>query len=294
MRALFGKIVREPLVHFLALGALIFAAHAVLHPAPVDAHRIEITQADIARIQALYAQQWGAAPRADDMPSLIDNYIRSEVLFREGTALGLGTEDSVLRNRVVQKMEFLLQDTSSIPQPSDAEIAAYFQGHADAYRVPEQIAFTHVYFNASVRADRAEADAKAALAALTASGKLGSAGEVIGDPFMLGDDPSMKSQESIARDYGGIFASTLFGLPEGSWQGPIASTYGVHLVRVLERQPARLPDLTEVRDRVHDDLMAERLHVAVDSAYARVRSKYQVVVDPPPPSGGGPLAAGLK
>lgn len=290
MSNLLGKIVREPLLHFLALGALIFAANAILHPrTAVDPHRIEITAADIARIRALYAQQWGAAPRAEDMPNLIDNYVRSEILFRESASLGLAADDSVLRNRMVQKMEFLLQDASSIEQPTDGEIAAYFQAHPEAYRIPEQIAFTQVYFSASLRGERAAADANAALAALRQGQP-----RPPGDPIMFDDDPTPKSEEMIAKDYGATFATALFALPGESWQGPVASTYGLHLVRILGRKPAHLPDLAEIRNRVHDDLMAERLRAATETAYARIRAKYQIVVSRGATTAGTPVAAGTQ
>lgn len=281
-------VLREPLIHFLALGACIFALNAVLHPpAREDGHRIEVTAADIARIRALYAQQWGAAPDGADMPRLVDNYIRSEVLFREGTRLGLGTEDSILRNRITQKMEFLLEDASSIPQPADVEMQAYLDAHAAAFRIPERIGFAQLYFSPELRGARAEADAKSALAAL----RDGTAAER-GDPLMIGSDPAPRSASEIAEDYGEAFARELFAVQGSGWQGPIRSAFGLHLVRVLERQPARTPALAEIRAQVHDALMVDRLRQANEEAYARLRARYQVVIDPGAlKPAGKPLAA---
>ncbi len=282
-------ILREPLVHFLALGACIFALNAVLHP-PVreDTHRIELTAADVSRIRALYTQQWGAAPDDADMPRLIDNYIRSEVLFREGTALGLGAEDSILRNRITQKMEFLLQDASSIAQPSEAEMQAYLDAHAAAFQVPERVSFAQIYFSPSLRGDKAEADARAALAALGPAG----AATDRGDPRMLSDQSAPRSEDEIAQDYGEAFARSLFALPTGTWQGPVRSALGLHLVRVIAHEPARTPPFAEIRPQVHDALMADRLRQANDAAYERLRGKYQVVIDPGAERAmGKPLAA---
>src|SRR6185437_7259164 len=180
-----GRLLREPLLQFLALGALLFAVNALLHPAlSGDPHRIAIGKADIERVRALYTQQWGAAPAEADMPKLVEDYVRSEVLAREGTALGLETDDPVVRNRLVQKMEFLLQDTSAVAQPSDAEMAAWLAAHADRYRVPERLVFHQIYFSPSLRGDRAEGDARGMLASL-GPGKPDPAG----DPFMLAADP---------------------------------------------------------------------------------------------------------
>jgi hypothetical protein len=276
MKQLIGRLLREPLLHFLALGALIFAVNALLHPAGGDdPHRIALGRGDIERVRALYTQQWGTPPAQTDMPKLVEDYIRSEILAREGTALGLATGDPVVRNRLVQKMEFLLQDTSAVTQPSDAEMAAYLAAYADRYRSPEQLVFRQIYFSPSLRGDRAEGDARAVLASL-GSGKADAAG----DPFMLAADPEPRSRADIAQDFGAGFATALFALPSGSWQGPVRSALGIHLVRVDRRLPARLPAFAEIRDRVHDDMMAERFQAASDAAYASIRAKYKVLVAP--------------
>jgi hypothetical protein len=276
MMGMLRALIREPLIHFLALGGLIFAINTLLHPPRHDdLHRIVIGKADIERINALYTQQWGAAPSAADMPNLIENYVRSEVLSREGAMLGLATDDSVVRNRLIQKMEFLLQDTSSIAQPTEAEMAAYVSQHADRYRTPERLVFRQVYFSPSLRGERADSDARAVLASL-AAGK----DDAPGDPFMLAADPDPRSRDDIERNLGADFAKAVFALPTGSWQGPIRSVLGVHLVRIDQRLPARLPPLAEVRVRVHDDLMAERFQAAAVAAYARVRARYTVVAAP--------------
>lgn len=276
MKHLIGRLLREPLLHFLALGALIFAVNAVLHPAPSDdPHRIAIGQADIERVRALYTQQWGAAPADADIPKLVEDYVRSEILAREGHALGLAADDPVVRNRLVQKMEFLLQDTSAVAQPTDAEMAAWLAAHADRYQVPERLVFRQIYFSPSLRGDHAEGDARAMLASLGTGNA-----DPAGDPFMLAADPEPRSRAEVAEDFGAGFAAALFALPSGSWQGPVRSALGIHLVRIDQRQPARLPPLAEIRDRVHDDMMAERFQAASDAAYARIRAKYQVTVAP--------------
>jgi len=278
MKPWLTRLLREPLLHFLAVGALIFAVNALLHPSRADdPHRIAIGKADIERVRALYAQQWGARPANADMPKLVENYLRSEILVREGAALGMAAADAVVRNRLVQKMEFLLQDTSAIAQPSEAEMAAWLAAHAARYRLPERLVFRQIYFSPSLRGDRAEGDARAMLASLT---PVRAAPDPAGDPFMLAADPAPRSRTDIATDFGADFAAALFALPAGSWRGPVRSALGVHLVRVDQRLPARLPPLDEIRGRVHDDMMAERFQTVSDAAYARIRAKYIVTVAP--------------
>jgi hypothetical protein len=284
MNALVRWLLREPLILFMALGGCIFALNAIIHPAPTnDARRIEVTSADSKRIRALYTQQWGAPPSEADMPSLLDNFVSSEVLFREGTALGLGSDDPVIRNRIIQKMNFLLQDASTISQPSEAEMLDYLQSHQASYRFAEQVIFSQIYFSPALRGKRMATDAGVVLEHLKWT-KPG--GVDRGDPFMQAGDMSPQSHQTLAKEFGPAFADALFALPEGSWQGPVPSVFGVHVVRILDRKPSRMPTLAEVRDRVHDDLMAERLHVATNAAYEKILSKYWVVIaGAPKPTG---------
>lgn len=272
-----GRLLREPLLHFLLLGGAIFGANRLLHPVEtVDRHRIEIGRADVARMRALYAQQWGAPPSEADLPRLVDNYVRAEILYREGKALGLDAEDSVLRNRVVQKMEFLVQDSSTPAAPSDAELKAWYGAHADLYREPERIAFEQVYFSAALRGAAAEKDAAAALAKARTGGDPGP-----GDPLMVSgraDEP--RSAAEIGEDYGEDFARALFALPGGGWEGPVRSSFGLHLVRIAARTAPRLPDFGEIRGRLAADYFAARQRDASDAAFARLKSSYRVEIAP--------------
>lgn len=268
---------REPLLHFAILGGLIFAADAVLAPARDETHRIALTQVDLDRIAAQYERQWGRAPSSAERATLARDYVRSEILFREGMAVGLARDDTVLRNRVIQKMELLLQAEGTIEQPSEAELAAYYAAHAEAYRQPDRIAFAQHYFSPALRGDRAESDAAAVLA---------KPGEPVGgDPFMLESPTAPVDRERIAADYGTEFADALFQGPQGRWFGPVRSSFGYHLVKIDRREAASVPPLAEIRVRVHDDLVAERLRSALDRGYEQIRSRYQVIGLPPDTQG---------
>jgi hypothetical protein len=277
-RRLMRRLLAEPLVQFLALGAAIFALNAVLHPEPpaTDTARIEITRADVERLRALYAQQWGAPPADSDLPRLIDGYVREEVLFREARAIGLADGDSIVRNRLVQKMEFLLQPAEGQAEPSAAELARWLDDHAEAYRLPEQVTFTQLYFSGRVRGDRAAADARAALAALRA----GTPAAGRGDAFMLAGDQGPLTRDEVERDFGAAFAEAVFTAAPGGWLGPVTSAYGVHLVRVTEHRPGRPPALAEVRDKVRADLLQERADTARRAALDRLRARYEIRLAP--------------
>jgi len=275
-------VLQEPLVHFLALGAVIFVVNAVRHPARrLDEHRIEITKADVARIRALYTQQWGAQPGEDETPRLVDDYLRSEILFREGMALGLDVDDSVLRNRIIQKMEFLIEAPSAAAEPTDAEVATYYREHPGRYRLPTELAFEQIYFSPSLRGPHAKRDARAVLHGLKkAVPRRSAAPSNRGDPSMFPRDTPLETRDDVERDFGSEFATAVFALPAGAWEGPLESAIGWHLVRVLERVPAHLSPLSEIHDRVRMDLTAARQRRTSEAAYARIRARYQIVMDP--------------
>lgn len=279
MIAFLRRLAREPLVHFLALGGLIFALDAILNPpARTDDRRIEITRADVARIRALYGQQWGAEPRDDETGRLVEDYVRAEILFREGRALGLDADDSVLRNRLIQKMEFLIQDPAAGGAPSEAEIADYFAAHRDAYRIPEAVAFRQIYFSRSLRGDAADRDARETLTRLRAGRDLSDADR--GDPSMLPDASEPRSRAELEKDFGAEFANAVFALPVGGWDGPVASAAGLHLVQVTEHPPTRDPTLAELHDKVRADIVADRQQKAAEAGFERIRARYKITIDP--------------
>ena len=271
------RLVREPLVHFLTLGAAIFAVAAFTHAAgPAAGNEIRITAADLARIRTGYAQQWGALPSESEMPSLVDKYVRSEILFREGSELGLADGDSVIRNRIVQKMEFLLQDPSTVLQPTEAEMRAYLSSHAERFGSPERLRAETLYFSDLARSSRAEPDARRALAQL----QNGRTPTDEGDPLMLPSLSVSRSEEDIAKAYGSAFAHAVFALQDDRWHGPIRSATGVHLVRVLGRDRSRIQPLDGVRAQIHDAIMSERLATQNVAAYDRLAKRYEVTFEP--------------
>jgi hypothetical protein len=203
---------------------------------------------------------------------------RDDELYRQALANGLDRDDAIIRRRMVQRMEFLFQDPALIAAPTDAILSAYVARHADRYREPSRIAFSHIFFSRSRRGAAAEEDARRALAELRAKKHPLELSPDLGDPFMLAYDFSAESVSEIAGQFGNGFARAVTAQSPGGWQGPVESALGVHLVRVQSRTDGRLPALAEVRDRVLNDWMNEQERASSDREYARIRSHYQVVI----------------
>jgi hypothetical protein len=274
------RVLREPLFHFLVLGAALFLVHAVASDVfSTDASRqIAITEAEIEFLAAGFGRQWQRPPTADELRALVDGRVREEVLYREALAVGLDQNDVVVRRRMVQKMELLSEDLATLADPTDTELQAFFQERREEYRVPPRISFSHVYFNTDRRGPAAEEDARRALAELRAATPPPLRAPERGDRFMLPHDYALRSPREVQQTFGARFAETLFELEPG-WHGPVVSGYGIHLVYIGERVDDRIPEYGEVRDRLVIDYNRMRRERANELLYEGLVGGYEIEID---------------
>jgi len=251
---------REPLVHFLALGALLFLVFHLWGSSP---QRIVITPGQVRTLAEGFQRVWQRPPTEDELKHLVDEQVRAEIAAREAAAIGLDRDDIVIQRRLRQKLEFLADESVDAAPPTEAELQAYLDAHAAQFRAETEVAFRQVYFK-SVDA------ARAALAA-------GDDPSARGERIMLPEDVALSPRSDIARRFGGEFAAQLDKLPIDRWAGPVRSGYGAHLVLVRERKAGRLPALAEIRPQVERELQAQRRRQALDAMYGRLREKYEVV-----------------
>ena len=271
------RLVREPLIHFLIIGALIFAGYAtVVDTKTADgADTIRIGASEMQFLRAQYEKLWGRPPNKQEVEPLVREFIREEVLYREGLALGLERDDVIVRRRIGQKMEFMIGDMAVPAEPDDDTLQAYLEANRDKYLEPPHLTFTHVYFNVDRRGNQARADAKVVLAGL---GDRQRAPEM-GDRFALSVDYAAKTAREVDQTFGPAFGEQLLQAPVGAWSGPVESAYGLHLVRVLERTEPRLPEFDELRDRLSTDYSFETRQAANELALEYLTERYQVVFD---------------
>jgi hypothetical protein len=281
MKLTTNKWLQEPLVRFLIIGAAIFAINAWVNNSDQGAKpSVDITAADIDRLRTLWQRKWQRPPTHAELQGLVNAEIREEILYREALAMGLDKDDTIVRRRMAQKLEFLTEDLMTLKDPNNKELMNYYEKHTDKYREPARLSFTHIYFSSDRRGFNAEVDAQQALLNLNAKG--GSpvdAGQALGDRFMLDSNYDQLTIPDIARLFGGNFANALEKLPQGSWQGPVTSGYGIHLVYITEHIPVRLPDLAEVRDAVSRDYQQQKREAANQAFYARLKQRYNISID---------------
>lgn len=277
------RLLAEPLLHFLLIGAALFGLQALLQPRQVEvpsARRIVISQGDLERLRLTWQRQWQQPPTVEEWQGLLEAHIREEILYREALALGLDRDDTIVRRRLAQKFEFLTQDLAASGPPTDAVLASFFEQHRERYRVATRLSFSHVYFNHDRHGSATEQVVQEALTYLRA----GTAHEVppaLGDPFILDHELRQKTTDEIEQMFGQAFAGAIANVTPSTWQGPLASGYGWHLVKVEERTPARLPELAEVRDQVQRDWADAQRRMANEEVMARLRARYEIVIPEP-------------
>ena len=243
-----ARWLREPLVHFVVIGALLFVVFEWRGGAGPGSRRIVITAGQVDALAAGFARTWQRDPTEDELKGLVDEYVRDEIATREAMASGLDRDDTVIRRRLRQKWEFVEEDAADVAPLGDAELQAWLESHAEAFRTESQITFEQKM-----------------------EGTM---------PRLLPASIERTTKSDIARLFGDEFAAAVLHLEPGKWAGPIKSGYGVHHVFVKERIDGRVPALSEVRTQVEREVVADRRRRRLQEVYQNLLAQYQVVIEP--------------
>jgi hypothetical protein len=268
------RLLRDPLVHFLAIGLLLFLLYALVAPRDTGEDRIVITAALIEDLRTQHEKVWSRPPTDEELRQLVDARVTDEILYREGLSLGLERDDPVIKRRVRQKYELVAEEAETV-EPTEADLAAYLAAHPERFRRPPIVTFTQVI----VPTDGSRADVDARVAAARTALERGAAPDSVGQPTLLPARTERQPLDLVGRGFGEEFAAALAALPVGQWQGPVTSGYGVHVVRVDERTDSELPLLSEIRADVQREWEVNQRREARAARLAELRKRYQVVIE---------------
>ena len=275
------KLLSEPLVHFLLLGGALFLLYAGLSKDQAGPREdVVVTTGQIENLSATFAKAWHRPPTAEELKGQIDQYVKEEILSREAISLGLDRNDTVIRRRLQQKLEFLAEDFAAAAEPTDTELADYLTKHPNQFAQDQRFTFRQVFLNPEKRGDQLEANTTTLLAELK---RRGADAEVstLGDSFLLPGEFTDEPQRAVAAQFGQEFAVELAQLTPGEWSGPIQSGYGAHVVFVTARTEGRLPALDEVREQVKRELLNARRLEANQKFLDNLLQKYRVRIQSP-------------
>jgi hypothetical protein len=275
------RLLREPLLQFLALGAMLFALHGLVEKRSADApEKIVVSASRIANLGDGFVRTWRRPPSAQELQGLIEDYVRDEVFYREGRAAGLDRDDVIIRHRVRQKMEFLAEDMS-VPESNDEQLVTYLASNPERFRAEDQITFHQVFLSAARRANTIESDSKQ-VASVLARADAAVDATLLGDPFLLGEEFRGFSPSKVTSIFGEDFSKRIAAMETGHWQGPVSSGFGQHFVFITERVSGALPSLDAVRPAVRREWANARRLEAEQKLYASLRGRYEIVVEAPP------------
>jgi len=279
------RLLKEPLLHFFLLGAAIFAVWGWRSKPTVannERSKIVITHGEVESMAVTFTRTWRRPPTREELDALIRDRVREEVFAREATALGMDKDDTIIRRRLRQKMEFVTDDVvAAAIEPTDADLGAYLTAHADSFRVERRFTFAHVYLNPEKHGENLGRDGAQLLGQLVQTGATADDALNLGDRFLLDQRFDSLPAGEVAKIFGESFAAKLGGIPPGQWAGPIESGYGAHLVLVTQRTDGRLPALADVREAVRQEWANARRLETNEKYYEAMLKRYAVTIERP-------------
>lgn len=262
----------------VALGALLAGVvWAIQGPPGSDGNRPEIiiTEAEVAHQLARWERMWGRPPTNAELRKAVDGYVRNEILYREALARRMDREDPRVRIALIQKMQMLAAGQADARGVTEEDLSAFFALRKEQYRIPARVSLIQVFF-------RDGTDSRARAENLLAQFQEQEPSEAVlreaGDPLMLEAVHEAVTASDLEKQFGTDFTAEVLSLPEGKWSGPVRSGYGLHVVKVFDRKPGRIPDLAEVRDKVEGDLQYEARRAVQEQGYQEIAGKYRVAI----------------
>ncbi|QNI77803.1 peptidyl-prolyl cis-trans isomerase [Synechococcus sp. MVIR-18-1] len=275
-------LLKEPIIPFLMVGAALFGLQAFWSPGGSQGSaEIVVSDEQAATMVKAFVRTWQRPPSQEELQRLFDDHVRTEVLVREAMALGLDRNDTIVRRRLRQKMEFVNEGELKLSLASNQELQGHLMAHADSFRSEPLVSFEQVFLDPARRGDRLNRDAAAFKAQLNSKGQ-GLNPSALGDPLaMIESRWSEERRSELVAQFGSTFTDALLEQPRGSWVGPIPSAYGMHLVRVSSVKPGALPPLEQVLDAVQRDWQADQRQDQQEELYRQLLAKYSVRMPQP-------------
>ncbi len=271
------KLFREPLVHFIILGSLLFIGHSLWqsHVSKAE-YTITVSPDEMERQATIFAGENRRQPTDEDLQALIFAYVEEQALMREASRIGLGSDDTIIRRRLAQKMRFMIEDVDAPQKPDDTTLDTWFKDNINKFVRPETRSFSHIYFSPEKHGKNLEVNVDKVMNIVDDA-----EWKSLGDPFMLKREFKALSTIDIKRLFGADFAAGVFNAKISGWQGPIDSAFGRHLVRIDETRAKITPELADIRPQVISAWQDEIQRETNTKRLKDLIKKYKVVIEEP-------------
>jgi len=278
-----GRIIRNPLFHFILIGALIYVFYGFLSEKAIDSgesdRTITVTKGEIALMVDSWQKRWNRPPTEKEKDGFINAYIKEMVFYRVALEMGLDKNDVTVRRLLGQKLQFITNDLIRPQEPGEDELKVYFKNNIDKYTSPERVTMTQIFFDPDLREEQTLSDAEKTIGLLNSIDIKSVKANKYGDRLMLQNYYPNRTEAEIAKFFGSEFAKSIMELKTNEWNGPILSGYGTHIVYLHSRQKSQPPDFDEVRDLVLQNWVDEKKQELNDLYYQGLVARYDIVIE---------------
>jgi hypothetical protein len=275
------KLLREPLVHFVFIGSMIYVLYGLFATPEIDenVNSIVVSSGEIDVFKSSWKKRWNREPTTKELDGIIQQFIRETILYRQAINMGLDKNDMVIRRRLAQKMEFIVEDLATMLEPDEQTLQLWFNKHLNRFQESPRYTFTQIFFDPDKRGDATLEDANKIKSSLQAqTDPLANISE-LSDSLMMQDYYPEKTPIEIRKQFGSGFTQSLLDLSPGEWHGPVLSGYGVHLVYIQTIIPAATPSFTSVRVQVKELWMEEQRELLNKKFYDKLANTYSIVIE---------------
>lgn len=278
------SLLREPLIHFLLIGAVLFSVYQYVNdeflPENDQREEIVVSEGQIDALITGFERVWQRLPSQFELEGLLQSYIREEVMYREAMAMGLDRNDGIIRRRLQQKLEFLGEDIATLNDPEEAELTDFLAINSDMFREQSRYSFKQIYFNTSERGAQARSDADSLLEQLLSNSLNDEQIDNSGDRLLMSQTEYLNvTERNLQRDLGANFTSDIQLLEVGSWQGPIESGFGLHLIFIQSKTPGEIPSLAAIRGDVVTAWTQQKQEEFNEMFYTTLRDNYVITIE---------------
>ena len=275
------RLAREPLVHFLVIGAAIYALYGV-YAGGVDEgneRTVTVTASEIQSLTDRWTRLWSRPPTNEELAGVIRDHVRTQILYREAVAMGLDDGDTIIERRLAQKLELLATSLITPKEPSDEQLIAWYAENAERFKEPDLYTITHIFFDPDKREETTLDDAKATLDTLHTLDELSASYSDYGDWFMLQNYYPSRSALELRKLFGSGFVEQIVKLEPGVWHGPVLSGFGTHLVLINNVTLAPEPAFDDIKEQLKEEWMAEQVAEISEVFIDNLISRYEIVVE---------------
>lgn len=270
------NIFKEPLFHFLLLGALIFALYGIVNRQTDDERTILIDDFDMNNIIASWEMQWKRLPTDEELKNLVQQNIKQEIFYQEALKMNLDHNDEIIKRRLSQKMQFLSNDLAAMNEPSDEDIQKYYDLHFTAYLSPYKFSFYQIVFNQDNRNDPL-GDAEAFMSQINnlSIEEVKTKGDTLPFPFFFENIDA----DELNRQLGNDFSKSLEKIKKGSWTGPVQSGFGYHLIYLTDKTGPQIPEIESIKDDLLRDMEYDNQKQLNDLIFTELKKNYSIEFD---------------